>query len=756
MAKDLNVSLGLLAENFKRGLKQAGRDLRKFGRQTEAIGRNLTNSLSVPLAGAGLAAIKSAADFDRLRGQLESVVGDAGLAADQIQRLKKIAEEPGLGFEQAIKASARLQALKLSSEQAEATIQAFGKAVARSGGGAAEFDGAITALGQIISKGKISAEEINQLNERIFEIRPALEAAFGTSNSEELQKLGISSEEFVAKITGEFAKLPPVQKTLFTAFENLAIGAKSFFAEIGNGINEIFNVQDAVTRFTDFLTRLGDRFRELDPAIKKTILQVAAIAVAIGPVILGVGTLATGLTAFLNPIGLTIAAIGALAAGFVALYNNNEQFRKGVQRVGQYLKAGFSAAFEVVVEQFRNLIPLLDATKDFTIELGKALISLATVGAPNVDTLRLSVEKLSGEGLILLKIYSGVSDGIKGLLLGLVNSATAAVKSFQESFASLKEGDFKTALKSLGKAFISLNPTTLAQTEGKKLATGFLDSFKDGFQNDPITEFFAKVREKVAEQSKKTQDTVQNSTNSPGIDLTSFGTQFERQTDDKEVKPSRTFGDAIEVLPTVFDGVIPKAEQLKLQIEQLAQNSSLIDLFPEKQIEALDKGIKSTAALQDAQKKYNKELSIAQNLTSLFAPAFDELFDTIAQGGKSAFKAFGDAIKSILADLAKALVKAAIFAGITALITGGAGTFVNSFKGLLGQFSGLNITNLANGGIIPNRTYLTGEEGAEAIIPLDRDAQIPVRIEVDDIQIKGTDIFLSLKQSEGITDRFFG
>lgn len=180
----LNVTLGAKIDGFQKAFSQAEKQLNQFARKLENTGRDLTTRLTIPIVAVGAAAVSAFAEFEKSAKALEAVVGSAKLAGDQIERLRKIAKLPGLGFEQAVKASARLQAVGLSAKEAEDAIAQFGNAVARSGGGAAEFDGAILALTQIASKGKISAEEINQLNERIFEIRPALQAAFGTADSE--------------------------------------------------------------------------------------------------------------------------------------------------------------------------------------------------------------------------------------------------------------------------------------------------------------------------------------------------------------------------------------------------------------------------------------------------------------------------------------------------------------------------------------------------------------------------------------------
>lgn len=166
-------------------------------------------------------AMEAASEMESLKMGLTAVAGSAAEAEAQLKRLQDVAKLPGLGFKEAIQGSIRLQAAGFSARMAEAALMAFGNAIATVGGGKAELDGVTTALAQIASKGVISAEEINQLAERIPQIRVAMQSAFGTSNTEALQRMGISAKEFVGQVTTELLKLPQVMGGMKNATENL-------------------------------------------------------------------------------------------------------------------------------------------------------------------------------------------------------------------------------------------------------------------------------------------------------------------------------------------------------------------------------------------------------------------------------------------------------------------------------------------------------------------------------------------------------
>ena len=132
---------------------------------------------------------------------------------------------------------------------------------------------------------------------------------------------------------------------------------------------------------TGILKTVVQGFNNLSPATKELIVKVAAVAAAVGPVLLvggklvkGIGNLLTlgpklvnafttiktiagvlggGLQALwgvlmANPIVLVIAAIAALVAGFIYLWNNCEEFRQFWINLWEKIKQVASAAWQAI------------------------------------------------------------------------------------------------------------------------------------------------------------------------------------------------------------------------------------------------------------------------------------------------------------------------------------------------------------------------------------------------------------------------
>lgn len=130
--------------------------------------------------------------------------------------------------------------------------------------------------------------------------------------------------------------------------DNLGTRASKVWREFVSDMEPVGEVlvdlaEDTLPKVANTIGNVTDSFSNLSPEAQKTILAIAGIGAATGPVLIGVGSLATsvgslakivgplipalgsgaGLTGVLagltNPIGLTVLAVGGLGAAFYAL-----------------------------------------------------------------------------------------------------------------------------------------------------------------------------------------------------------------------------------------------------------------------------------------------------------------------------------------------------------------------------------------------------------------------------------------------------
>ena len=249
-----------------------------------SLGTTLSIGVTAPIVALSTAAIRTALNMDQLRKGLVTVEGSTTKAEAALQKLEVAARAPGLGFKEAIKGFTSLRAAGLDADLAQRSLSAFGNALATVGKGKADLDGVSLALQQIATKSKFSAEEVNQLAERVPQIRKAMQAAFGTADTEVIQKMGISNIEIIKRLVVELEKLPKAADSPKNALDNLTETIEKSADRIGKkmlpAITELVpKMEKLVTGLADVL----DGFTKLPDSIQTGALALVGLAIASGP-----------------------------------------------------------------------------------------------------------------------------------------------------------------------------------------------------------------------------------------------------------------------------------------------------------------------------------------------------------------------------------------------------------------------------------------------------------------------------------------
>ena len=322
----LNLKLGIDVSNLDKELAKVERSMSKFGQNMQNIGSNLTQSLTLPIIGLGTAALKSFADMEKLQNGLTAIMGSSQDAAIEMEKLRKVAENPGLALPEVVKASSSLQSVGMNADAARETITQFGNAVARAGGGAEQFDGVVLALSQISAVGKVTQEDLNQIKERLPEFARVMKEEFGVVTAEGIRELGISSEEFIKRSVGALGELERANGGLGNTFDNLKDNVGASLAELGKAINESLNLEAVAASLSEGIQRLVNGFKSLNPETQSFIVKAGLIVAAIGPAIFIVGKLITTFGAMVGTIRListTVASMaGVISKAFAAILAN--------------------------------------------------------------------------------------------------------------------------------------------------------------------------------------------------------------------------------------------------------------------------------------------------------------------------------------------------------------------------------------------------------------------------------------------------
>lgn len=309
----LNLKLGVDVSDLDKELGKVERSMSRFGSNMQNIGSTLTQSLTLPIIGLGAASLKSFADIEKLQNGLIAIMGSSEEAGIEMEKLRKVAENPGLALPEVVKASASLQSVGMNADAARETITQFGNAVARAGGGAEQFDGVVLALSQISAVGKVTQEDLNQIKERLPEFARVMKEEFGVVTAEGIRELGISSEEFIKRSVGALGNLERANGGLANTFDNLQDNVSASLAELGKAINETLNLESVVASFSAGLQRLVDGFKSLNPETQGFIVKAGLIVAALGPAIFIVGKLITTFSALIGTTRLIMDTVKKLS-----------------------------------------------------------------------------------------------------------------------------------------------------------------------------------------------------------------------------------------------------------------------------------------------------------------------------------------------------------------------------------------------------------------------------------------------------------
>lgn len=192
----------------QRGLNQAvGRDFARFAGQV----RTAMAGAAAAMGLVGVAAVKSAAQFEQQKIAFTSLLKSGDRATAMLKDIQKFASATPFEFNDLVDASKKMLAFGFEAEKVLPTLRSVGDAASGLGLGADGIDRIIRALGQMQQKGKVSAQEINQLAEA-----------------------GIGAWEYIAKAAGK--SVADVQK----ASEKGLISGKAGVAAILAGMDDQF------------------------------------------------------------------------------------------------------------------------------------------------------------------------------------------------------------------------------------------------------------------------------------------------------------------------------------------------------------------------------------------------------------------------------------------------------------------------------------------------------------------------------------
>jgi len=329
---DLNSSIG-----------SASRLMQQFGLNVEDLGEMLDL-----LAATGQA---TGTDVSKLMSNIETngtVLRDLGLSFDESVVLLGKFEQNGVDASQAL-AGLSKAAVNWKKDNISVTE-------------------GLTDMLEALQDGEVSAEDFAMAVD-----------VFGSKAADRFVDMAASGRLSMKDLEKDMSVIGTVERT-FEGTINPVDELKTILNELKiTGADIAATMQDmlvpALKKVNDFAKELKDRWTKLDDTQKQTIIKIAGVAAAIGPLlsvggrlISGIGSLiqflpeiGTALTALTGPVGIVVAAIAALAAAFAALWSSDEGFRNDVSGIFNEIQLSAQPLIDALGELWAAFQELMQA-----------------------------------------------------------------------------------------------------------------------------------------------------------------------------------------------------------------------------------------------------------------------------------------------------------------------------------------------------------------------------------------------------------
>lgn len=358
----INIKFTADLRGFSTEMQNSIRRIGALGKELQNTGRNLSTYVSLPLVAAGAAAIKFASDYNESLNKVDVAFGDSAQSVKDFAKtsLENFGIAEGTALDMAATFGDMATSLGLPTDKAGA----MGKSLVGLAGDLASFknisiDVANTALNGIFTG------ETESLKKLGIVMTEANVIAYGLSQGMTKQYKDMSQAEKVALRYNYILSVTKNSQGDFIRTGGGAANQMRIFQEslkqVGQQLGAV--ILPAFTRLITFVNNAIKSFSGLSDETKTTIVVIAGIAAAVGPLLTVFGSMLTflpgliskfnalrtafsGLNAIIvaNPYVALAVGIAAIAGGLYLWYTNTQKVVTSQESLNAAIVSGDKAA----------------------------------------------------------------------------------------------------------------------------------------------------------------------------------------------------------------------------------------------------------------------------------------------------------------------------------------------------------------------------------------------------------------------------
>lgn len=386
----LNVILGLQSNEFAKSLGRAQRNLRRFGAQAERAGRQMTQSITLPLVAAGAAAVKFATDFDTSFKRIEGLVGVAGDQVAQFrEEILKMGGEVGKAPTELAEAMFDITSAGFRGEEALAALRASAMAAAAGLGETKIVADAVTNAINAYGQGNLTAAKSTAI--LVATVRE-----------------GKASAESLAPVIGQ---LVPLSSELGISFDQVGAGLAHLTRTTGNAAlasTQLRNIMAGILRPTEQARKLFLEFGTSSEKVRKILREDGLLATLLH--------LRERFGENTEALGKAFKSIEAVSGILAITRDNGAEAQKIFDSLADTTENDLAEAFEKTEGPARDFARIMAVVQAAAITLGESILPVIV---PIAQQLAEVVGRLA-EG------FGKLPEPVKRLIIGFGILAAAA------------------------------------------------------------------------------------------------------------------------------------------------------------------------------------------------------------------------------------------------------------------------------------------------------------------------------------------
>jgi tape measure domain-containing protein len=345
--------LGPKAEVANKSLASVASSMTDIAGSATRMGGILSASVTAPLAGLALGAVKVAAGMEQAKMGFATLLGSAEKATAFLEELRDFALKTPFELTGVVSATQKLMAMGFAAQEAIPTLRAIGDAVAASGRGQEVMDRIILAFGQMKAKGRVAGQEILQLAEANIPAWQMLADKLGVTVPEAMKMVenrAVEADTAIAAITEGMNKkfggmMENQAKTLAGMWSNFKDNTTKTLDAIGQALLPIAKMfVEWAVKITEAAQKVAEVFGALPRPIQLTLVAITALVAAAGPLALMFGGATVAVTTFTTSFRTLKTALGGYLTESVAVQAANTRTAASFTAVAAAAKAAGTAA----------------------------------------------------------------------------------------------------------------------------------------------------------------------------------------------------------------------------------------------------------------------------------------------------------------------------------------------------------------------------------------------------------------------------